>query len=58
VNWTISASGNVTSARVVGSTIGDARVVGCVLRQVTAWQFPSSTGVSEVTFPFSFGVGR
>ena len=56
--WTIDATGAVTSATMAGSTIHNARVEGCVLRQVRAWHFPSSDGVSQATFPFSFGIGR
>jgi hypothetical protein len=56
--WTIDASGAVTSASQAGSTIHNARVEGCVLRQVRTWHFPSSDGVSQATFPFSFGIGR
>jgi hypothetical protein len=58
VAWTIDASGGVTSANVSGSTIHNARVEGCVLRQVRSWRFPSSDGVSQATFPFTFGIGR
>jgi hypothetical protein len=56
--WTIDATGAVTSANVSGSTIHNARVEGCVLRQVRAWHFPASDGVSQVGYPFSFGIGR
>ncbi|HEY8041383.1 MAG TPA: AgmX/PglI C-terminal domain-containing protein [Polyangiaceae bacterium] len=58
VSWTIDASGGVTSAGLAGSTIHNPRVEGCVLRQVRTWHFPSSDGVSQATFPFSFGIGR
>jgi hypothetical protein len=58
VAWTIDPSGAVTSGNVAGSTIHNARVEGCVLRQVRSWHFPSSDGVSQATFPFSFGIGR
>ena len=59
VSWTIDPSGAVTSAAQTGSTIHNARVEGCVLRQVRTWHFPSSDGVSQATFPFSFlGVGH
>ncbi len=56
--WTIDPSGAVTSASMAGTTIRNARVEGCVLRQVRAWHFPSSDGASQATFPFSFGIGR
>ncbi len=57
-SWTIDPSGAVTSANMAGSTIRNARVEGCVLRQVRTWHFPSSDGSSQATFPFSFGIGR
>ncbi len=56
--WTIDASGAVTSANLAGSSIHNPRVEGCVLRQVRTWHFPSSDGVSQATYPFSFGIGR
>jgi hypothetical protein len=56
--WTIDPSGSVTSASMVGSTIHNARVEGCVLRQVRTWHFPSSESSSQVSqFPFQFGIG-
>src|SRR5580704_6548879 len=56
--WTIDASGAVTSATLAGTTIHNARVEGCVLRQVRTWHFPASDGSSQANFPFSFGIGR
>jgi hypothetical protein len=58
MSWTIDKTGMVTSATPAGSTIHNARVEGCVLRQVRAWHFPASDGSSQATFPFSFGIGR
>jgi hypothetical protein len=58
VAWTIDPSGAVTSASVAGSTIHNARVEGCILRQVRSWHFPSSDSASQPTYPFSFGIGR
>jgi hypothetical protein len=58
VAWTIDPAGGVTSANVAGSTIHNARVEGCVLRQVRTWHFPTSDGVSQATYPFTFGIGR
>jgi hypothetical protein len=57
-SWTIDAAGAVTSANLASSTIHNARVEGCVLRQVRAWRFPSSDGTSQATYPFSFGIGH
>ncbi len=58
VTWTIDPGGGVTSASVATSTIRNARVEGCVVRQVRSWHFPSSEGSSQAMFPFSFGIGR
>lgn len=56
VHWSIDASGKVTATSIVSSTLGNASVEACLLRQVGSWSFPSSDGRSEVTFPFTFGV--
>jgi len=58
VSWTIDAAGAVAMANVGATTIHNARVEGCVLRQVRSWHFPSSDGSSQATFPFSFGIGH
>lgn len=57
-SWTIDPSGAVTSANLAVSTLHNARVEGCVLRQVRMWHFPSSDGVSQPSYPFMFGIGR
>ena len=56
MSWTIDASGAVTTANLVETTIHNANVEECILREVEAWHFPSSDGVSEVRFPFVFGI--
>jgi hypothetical protein len=58
LRWRVDEGGAVTSAFVVGSTLQNARVEGCVLREVRSWRFPTSDGISEVTFPFVFGIRR
>jgi hypothetical protein len=58
VQWTIDPSGGVSSASLAGSTLGNPRVEGCVVRQVKGWHFPSSETPTIVGgFPFKFGVG-
>jgi len=57
-SWTIDPSGAVTSATIASSTIHNARVEGCVLRQVRTWHFPSSDSPSQPMFPFTFGIGH
>jgi hypothetical protein len=58
VTWTIDPSGAVTSANVASTTIHNARVEGCVLRQVRNWRFPASDSPSLPTYPFRFGIGQ
>jgi hypothetical protein len=58
VSWTIDASGAVTSATRASSTLNNARVEGCVLRQIKAWHFPASDGSTLANYPFSFGIGH
>jgi hypothetical protein len=58
MTWNIDPSGSVASAGVAGSTIHNARVEGCVLRQVKSWHFPSSESATNVAaYPFKFGIG-
>jgi len=58
VQWQIDPAGNVTSASVGGTTLSNARVEGCVVRQVQKWKFPASESPTTVAgFPFKFGVG-
>jgi hypothetical protein len=58
VAWTIDPGGAVTSANLASTSLHNARVEGCVLRQVRSWHFPASDGASQPTYPFSFGIGR
>jgi len=58
VAWQIDSSGSVTSASLGGSTLNNARVEGCIVRQVKAWHFPASNAPTTVgSYPFRFGVG-
>jgi TonB family protein len=55
VQWRIDRQGRVASARVAKSTLGDAGVEGCIVRQVKRWQFPTPDGGEvDVTYPFLF----
>jgi hypothetical protein len=58
VQWTIDPTGGVSSATLGGSSLGNPRVEGCVVRQVKGWHFPTSETPTIVAgFPFKFGVG-
>ena len=56
IAWRINREGRVTTSRVARSTMGNARVEGCIVRQVRNWRFPEPDGGEvDVTFPFIFG---
>jgi hypothetical protein len=58
VAWQIEPGGNVSSASVGGTTLNNARVEGCLVRQVRAWKFPTSeTPTTVAGYPFKFAVG-
>lgn len=57
LSWQISPDGSVTSPAVASSTLNNARVEGCVVRQLRGWHFPASETPTLVpTFPFSFAL--
>jgi outer membrane biosynthesis protein TonB len=58
IRWRIARNGSVSSARVGSSTMHNARVEGCIVRQVRRWRFPQPDGGEvDVNFPFIFGNG-
>ncbi len=57
INWRIALNGTVSTARVARSTLRNARVEGCMVRQIRRWRFPQPDGGQvTVTYPFIFGV--
>lgn len=53
MNWRIDRDGRVSTVRVAKSTLGNARVEGCMARQIKRWAFPKPDGGEvEVTYPF------
>ena len=57
LNWGVYIYG-VNSNQVVQTSLGNARVEGCVVRQVKSWHFPNSDSPTSVaSYPFKFGVG-
>jgi len=55
IEWRIDRKGMVASARVAKSTLGDAGVEGCIVRQVKRWKFPEPDGGEvDVMYPFIF----
>jgi hypothetical protein len=56
--WVIQPDGAVSKANVKQSTMGDAAVEGCIVRQVKQWSFPKAPGQTIVgRFPFIFKGG-
>lgn len=58
VQWRVDRGGLVPMARVASSTLGNATVEGCLVRQVQKWRFPKPDGGEvSVMYPFLFGIG-
>jgi hypothetical protein len=56
--WVIQPDGTVAKANVKQSTMNDAAVEGCIVRQVKQWQFPKAPGQTIVgRYPFIFKGG-
>lgn len=57
-HWRIDRSGAVATVRVAKTTLSNAKVEGCVLRQIKRWQFPKPDGGEvDVDYPFLFRGG-
>ena len=52
VAFVIGQSGAVMSSQLVQNDLGDARAAQCITDAVRRWGFPSSPGVTSVTYPF------
>ena len=58
VQWRVDRAGAVPTAKVASSTLNNAGVEGCIVRQVRKWHFPKPDGGEvAVMYPFIFGVG-
>jgi len=56
--WVIQPDGTVSKANVKSSSMNDAAVEGCIVRQVKQWQFPKAAAQTTVTrYPFIFKGG-
>lgn len=55
VTWWIGPSGTVTHAKIRSSTMNNAAVEDCIVRQVRKWKFPAPGGSQPVVnYPFIF----
>lgn len=53
--WTVTPSGDVSSLRQAGSTLGDIEVTKCIAGTINRMRFPKPKGGSvSITFPFIF----
>ena len=57
--WVIGPEGRVQEARVEATTLGDAQVERCVVREISRIRFPEPRGgVCAVRWPFVFSASR
>lgn len=54
VGWSISPGGSVAGASIGSSSLGNARVEGCILRQFGRLSFPSADKPTNASWTFSF----
>jgi hypothetical protein len=55
LEWGISTSGNVTSARTKSSTMKSSAVESCILSALKLWKFPPARGAGVIiSYPFMF----
>ncbi len=59
IDFTIDATGKVSTSSVASETISDSKVSECIAKAVKRWKFPKPTGggVVKVTYPFSLEPG-
>ena len=55
--WSIQPDGTVLKANVKTTSMSDAAVEGCILRQVKQWVFPKAPAQTHVNYPFIFKGG-
>ncbi|HEX6278001.1 MAG TPA: AgmX/PglI C-terminal domain-containing protein, partial [Polyangiaceae bacterium] len=54
VAFSVSPGGSVASASIASSSLGNARVEGCMLRQFNRLKFPVADKATNASFPFLF----
>jgi hypothetical protein len=55
LEWGISTSGTVTSAKTKSSTMKNASVEGCIMTSLKTWKFPPAKGGNVIiSYPFMF----
>jgi hypothetical protein len=54
VSWTVTPGGSVSGASIGGSSLGNPRVEGCILRQFNRLKFPTADKPTGANWTFSF----
>jgi hypothetical protein len=55
LEWTISLSGTVVTAKIKNSTLRNSTVEGCIIQDLKTWKFPPAKGgLVIVSYPFLF----
>ncbi|HVW26279.1 MAG TPA: AgmX/PglI C-terminal domain-containing protein [Polyangiaceae bacterium] len=58
IAWSITPGGDVSSARVQSSTLGNPRVEGCIQRLFSRLRFPTADKGTNASWPFLFKPGK
>jgi hypothetical protein len=58
VSFGVTPGGDVTGSRIQSSTLGNARIEGCILRQFARLRFPSADKATNASWPFIFKPGK
>jgi len=58
VSFGVTPGGDVSGSHVQSSTLGNARVEGCILRQFARLRFPTADKPTNAAFPFIFKPGK
>jgi hypothetical protein len=58
ISWSVTPGGSVAGASIASSSLGNARVEGCILRQIRRLRFPTADKATNAAFPFVFKPGK
>ncbi len=58
ISFSVTPGGDVSNSRVASSSLGNARVEGCILRQFGRLRFPTADKPTNASFPFIFKPGK
>jgi hypothetical protein len=58
IAWSVTPGGDVSGPRVQSSSLNNARIEGCILRQFGRLRFPTADKPTNAAFPFIFKPGK